>query len=45
MGNRIKITFVTFQIRFFETKMSYKIDDWDECLPKKQFGNTTVKNF
>ena len=33
-GKFCKILFVTFQIEFFITKLSYKIDDWDECLQK-----------
>ena len=35
---------MAFQIGFFETKMSYKIDDWDECLQKFKFANKTVKD-
>jgi hypothetical protein len=41
----LKIKFVTFQIGFFETKMSYKIDDWDECFPKKQVLQYNSKRF
>ena len=28
------ILVVTSQMGFFDTKLSYKIDDWDECLQK-----------